>query len=858
MRQEKTLDDIQKIHVVPYSHHDHAWTNTRAWHIWRYIEGFCLALDVMKENPDFKLTIDNVLHSLEVFEQYCPHRLEEFKQRIAEGRIEVVNGGMALARPSLFDGELYLRNIIRGKKELCERLGKKDLPVFFNADTAVGHSQMPQILTQCGHPYYRFYRPEAVLDDAGVPRDIRWIGLDGSELLASRGIYGGCMYAHWSELPMEDWEAVKESLRAEDFQEKLPLTSTDQLLLNLGCDDVLPLRNLFDKKIDFPELIAQWNRHEKSTMAFSSFEEYFHAIEKKELPVWKEPLDPCELAYNPPLRADRSLWRKRTEGERLLVLLEKLLVQLETLGGKADYSPLPALWRRMMEFSGHAMQWLIRQDYKAVVERADAALVLIREQIEKVGDQIAALVERQAMVQYVAINPCAFARTENVTLHVASPYHVNGLRLRDASGQELPYQFTQIYNGDKAYENRDYNEVEVTCNVTVPAFGYTSITAEFDGNSIRQKAKDQLAGQTAQCFTIDNGVYIAEIIQGVIRKLIKKQDQTILYQSEKNNFGAIRLYHTTPTENWAVNWDELAVDTFVPERVEYREQGPIRFSFVGIGRIGRHPAQLETVFVKDSPRITYRLTLDNKGCEGYFNAVFPCDRHPDLRVGIPYGEETRDTDSLHYGKFSKEAGGDGLYVERGCDGGFYANGYVSYQSGSARLALLQGDCNVYYQNRGERCEVELMLMRSLRNDTRTEEWMTKTEPSLSGMGTQHFEYALTLAEDPQAEVQAMRQPVQVVTRYSYCSGSQPTEQSMLELCGGTLQLSAAYREDGAMIMRLFESKGEAGSCRIRMPAAHQTATLTDLCGNALRDLPTDGQTVTLEYRAWEICTISVK
>ena len=59
--------DLKRIYVVPYSHHDHAWTNTRQWHVWRYIEGFCKVLDVMRENPEYTLLIDNVLHSLDAF-----------------------------------------------------------------------------------------------------------------------------------------------------------------------------------------------------------------------------------------------------------------------------------------------------------------------------------------------------------------------------------------------------------------------------------------------------------------------------------------------------------------------------------------------------------------------------------------------------------------------------------------------------------------------------------------------------------------------------------------------------------------------------------------------------------------------
>lgn len=191
----KKLEQIQDIYLTPYSHADHAWTNSRQWHIRRYVEGFVRVLDYMKENPDYTFMIDNVLHSLEAFEQFAPGRVSELHVRVEEGRILIVNGGMALARPNLCGDELYLRNLVLGKKQLQSRFASADTSFFFNADTGVGHSQMPQLLSRSGHVHYRFYRPEAALDQAGVPREYLWRGLDGSEIVATRGYYGSFLNA---------------------------------------------------------------------------------------------------------------------------------------------------------------------------------------------------------------------------------------------------------------------------------------------------------------------------------------------------------------------------------------------------------------------------------------------------------------------------------------------------------------------------------------------------------------------------------------------------------------------------------------------------------------------------------------
>lgn len=113
-------DDIKAYHILPYFHHDYAWCNTRSWHIWRYVRAFEQVLDEMEKNRELTLTVDNYLHSLREFVRYCPERMDEFQRLVKEGRICVANGGMSLARPAFFDGELYLRNAQDAVKLFCE------------------------------------------------------------------------------------------------------------------------------------------------------------------------------------------------------------------------------------------------------------------------------------------------------------------------------------------------------------------------------------------------------------------------------------------------------------------------------------------------------------------------------------------------------------------------------------------------------------------------------------------------------------------------------------------------------------------------------------------------------------------
>jgi hypothetical protein len=166
----KDIKDIKRIHLVPYSHCDYAWTNTRQWHIVRYIEGLRLALEMLKRDGSYTFTVDNVQQTVGIIKTYLPDKMDELKEYAAQGRLSVVNGGVDLVRPSNSGDELFIRNLLEGRRELMETFGCGDIDIFFNADTSAGHSQLPQILRLSGHRRYRFFRPAERWTRRGYPR----------------------------------------------------------------------------------------------------------------------------------------------------------------------------------------------------------------------------------------------------------------------------------------------------------------------------------------------------------------------------------------------------------------------------------------------------------------------------------------------------------------------------------------------------------------------------------------------------------------------------------------------------------------------------------------------------------------
>lgn len=181
---------IKRIVFIFYSHHDYSWLCPRSWHIQRYLQGFTMAADYADERENFHWTIDNVHHSWLPTEKYCPDVTGRIYDHVKTGQFDVVNGGYSLARPSNIPEETYLRNLLAGREFFKKRFDLEEIPVLFNADTACGHSQLPQIAKLSGHRYYRFQRNDSFLTHKGVPFQFTWKGLDGSEIPVTRGNYG--------------------------------------------------------------------------------------------------------------------------------------------------------------------------------------------------------------------------------------------------------------------------------------------------------------------------------------------------------------------------------------------------------------------------------------------------------------------------------------------------------------------------------------------------------------------------------------------------------------------------------------------------------------------------------------------
>ena len=167
--------------VISHTHWDREW--------YRPFEEFRIQLtrlinnlfEILEENPDYIFHLDAQTVVLEDYLEIYPENADKLKKWISSGNILV--GPWYLQNDFyLTSGEATIRNLLIGT-EIAERFGKCS-NVGYAADQFGNISQLPQILGQFGIDNFIFGRGFKPQLTGKAPSEFRWVGADGSELLA--------------------------------------------------------------------------------------------------------------------------------------------------------------------------------------------------------------------------------------------------------------------------------------------------------------------------------------------------------------------------------------------------------------------------------------------------------------------------------------------------------------------------------------------------------------------------------------------------------------------------------------------------------------------------------------------------
>lgn len=887
---------LSEIHLIPYSHNDYAWCNTRQWHVRRYIRSIEEVLDLMRTEPAVTWLIDNVLHTLQPFLSRVPERVAELRGRIAEGRIALANGGMSLARADHVGDETFIRNMVEGKLFFQRVLGAAEVEVFYNADVGCGHSQLPQLLSLAGHRFYGFWRPEEALDHKGIPRQFVWQGLDGTTIVASRGPYFGMIEnaAYLREDLANQWEGVRREFVELELGEQLGPLPTDIAWLGCGSDDFSLLCSRRGEPVDIPGFVREWNRREKLPLFFSTPQRYFHALVLRTLPVHTGVLDPCELSLNTPLKGNHSIWRLRQRLDRSLVRLETLSAMASLIGSpsdaKADEGRISALWGSLFEITGHAIEWAFEEDANQLHDLASSADAeaarLARERLEGIASALSD--HREPGSFHLVANTLSWKREEAVKLHVSDPLGIKGFDLVDSRGRRVEYQVVEWYRRWNPYPGCDLNAVDVLAEVEVPALGCCCLRYE---RTDRPLEATSISESTERSFTMGNRRVEVSFDRGLPRgtRVVDEDGATgtrahpmrahsVRARPVIQGIGGLCFVHTRPESSGIfLSWEETAVSRFLPEQGRLLEAGPIRWVYRLTGRIGAHRVEQDIILMKGESAVGFSVAIDCQGGEGYFAADFPADPGTEIQADVPFGVEPRDLAAELYGPTGRQSLYAANSYERGSPGMFWARSWVLFKARKAPIAIVSQDCSIYYRYRApghSGATISLLLNRCLPLRSRklapADQWAYHCHPRMDGVGRHTFNFWVLFPREGWGYADVARfarekaHPLQATWSDHGPRRRSPGElsDSLLSMDQKNIILSAFSASGDRYLARFFETEGRRTALAVRLAFQVEQAEVVDLLGNAAPATPVaideDGRTVRLEVKPWQIVTLALR
>jgi alpha-mannosidase len=148
----KPLMQQATMHLTGNSHIDAAWLWPRTETVDVVKRTFGTALQLMDEYPGYTYTQSAAQYNDWMTDKY-PEMEDEIKQRLKEGRWEVVGGMWVEPDLNIPDGESTARSILIGKRWFLDHYGV-DVKVGWNPDSFGYNWQLPQIYKKSGIDYF--------------------------------------------------------------------------------------------------------------------------------------------------------------------------------------------------------------------------------------------------------------------------------------------------------------------------------------------------------------------------------------------------------------------------------------------------------------------------------------------------------------------------------------------------------------------------------------------------------------------------------------------------------------------------------------------------------------------------------
>ena len=826
---------------------------------------FGTALQLMNEYPGYTYTQSAAAYNEWMAQKY-PALNSEIKQRIKEGRWEIVGGMWVEPDLNMPDGESLVRQILVGKRWYKQAYGV-DVRIGWNPDSFGYTWQLPQIYKKSGIDY--FVTQKMTWNDTNkLPFKLFWWeSPDGSKVLA----YFPHDYVNLNLSPVR----LSEDLATARTQSPGMTEMMD--LYGVGDHGGGPTRAMLDEGFRWAApsaaaIAANGGEPVTAKYQFGTAQSFFSAIEKQIAPeskVWN--YQSIAKGYEPPaavagkvaiptwdtemyLEYHRGVYttqamlkKNMRDSEEEVLNAEKFSSLAWLFGAKYPADELNEDWKKVLfnQFHDLAAGSGIGVIYKDAQKDYDWVRMSTEEISAGALETVAERINTKASgAPVVVTNPLGWERSGDVTVEAQLP-SLNGIVVVDpASGFALPAEI--------AAKDSQTGVVSLRFRVPdVPALGYKVLQIEQGkhevngGEGFVEDAWERAIKVVAkpETITIHNGEILATVdkVSGCITSLLEHfaHTETLAQDSCGNQ---LQFFKDLPKDYDAWNIDPGTLDV-APMTIDKADS---------VEMVGKDAIRVTSHWQSSKFVQTIRLQGDQIDIENdvdwhekhvLLKAAFPVAVKSDFATyEIPYGAIERPTtrnNSWEKAQFEVPAMRWADLSGAGAGGKVYG------------LSVLNQD-KFGYDAAGN--VLRLTLLRS----------PTWPDPD-ADQGHHHFHYALYPHAGTWKDALTVRHgweynyPLQAVVTTAH-TGSLPAEHSFASVSPENVVLTAVKKAEDAngLIFRVYEWAGKETTAEFHVPPGGTGATVTNLMERPEGDpLKVEGDVVKVPVHPYEILTILV-
>ena len=789
-----------EIHVVPSFHYDVAYKKTYQEYLPQCFDNLKAALELLERHEDYTYCVEQVILLREYWSNY-PEDHAKIKRFARQGRLFCAPGMFTMPDVNIPSGENFIRNALIGRDWLRENLGIEP-DCCWMADIFGHHPQIPQLAKTCGFKSYMFERGKC----GSWNTTFLWQGIDGTTIPAHWEIdtyFGLGMALAWQNSRPADWiekRAMQEMINP--LKEHSP--EPGLLLTALGGDFLKP-------KEAHVQFISDWNKKNKSLkLKFSTPDVYFSTLQDRAatLQVENDDFNPlCEGCYSSRIRLKQ--YNRR---------LEETAATLETL------ECLELRTHRNSEALWETLSWNAFHDILC-------------------GSLVKAAA-REALQKYEKAEKHANKSVNSDLRRIIKKSIVSGGRPGTCCFNSLPYARTEIVKVDETFVEATLPPLGL---IFVPDKQFANKTDK-SGVILSRKQRtlenDKIKitfgdnGTIASLYDKENGNELATQKQGMNNpKLVS--DAGDLWMIDGNiNSGLLRNgpFHNPMPLSCGGNFTREG-------RLNRRGADADCFNWPSMTIIHNHPLQATVEFGypeigfktqvtlrKDEKLIRFRSTFMPSGKKYRLLTAFPTlIKHGRIRHSIPCGHVQRP------------------------EGEYAAQGWIDYADQEKGLLLVNKGLPGNNVTDGV---MMLSLFRAISMDS------AEKVPWYEEGIEQVFEYGIM----PFAAKDKTYNPARVAALFNReicqlkADGAENISNAdpLLELRGDGAELSCLRRENGGLLIRLWESKGIAGKIKCMLNHKFKSCFHADAAGTEKTPLIFHGSDVELRLKPFEIVTLFIK